>query len=406
MKKVMTPEDYITREGKYGAHNYHPLPVVLERGEGIYVWDVEGKRYMDFLSGYSAMGQGHCHPKIIRALKEQADKLTLVSRAFHADVLGEYMEFACRFFGYDKLLPMNTGAEAVETALKLCRRWGYRVKGIAPEKAKIVVCSENFHGRTIAIISMSTDPSSYADFGPYTPGFVKIRYNHAEDLEEALRDPDVAGFLLEPIQGEAGVVVPDDGYLTRCYNLCKEKNVLFIADEVQTGIGRTGKLLACDYENIHPDILILGKALSGGVLPVSAVLANDEIMLTIAPGEHGSTYGGNPLAAKVAIAALEVMRDEHLAENAFAMGQLFREEMRKVDHPMVELVRGKGLLNAVVIHPKGGKTAWDVCLALKENGLIAKPTHEHIIRFTPPLVINREQMLEAIDIIRKTISTF
>ena len=402
----MTPEDYITREWKYGAHNYHPLPVVLERGEGIYVWDVEGKRYMDFLSGYSALGQGHCHPKIIRALKEQADKLTLVSRAFHADVLGEYMEFACRFFGYDKLLPMNTGAEAVETALKLCRRWGYRVKGIAPEKAKIVVCSENFHGRTIAIISMSTDLSSYADFGPYTSGFVKIRYNHAEDLEEALRDPDVAGFLLEPIQGEAGVVVPDDGYLTRCYNLCKEKNVLFIADEVQTGIGRTGKLLACDYENIHPDILILGKALSGGVLPVSAVLANDEIMLTIAPGEHGSTYGGNPLAAKVAIAALEVVRDEHLAENAFAMGQLFREEMRKVDHPMVELVRGKGLLNAVVIHPKGGKTAWDVCLALKENGLIAKPTHEHIIRFTPPLVINREQMLEAIDVIRKTISTF
>ena len=392
----MRPEDYITREGKFGAHNYHPLPVVLEKGEGVFVWDVEGKRYFDFLSGYSALSQGHCHPKIIKALTEQAQKLTLVSRAFYADILGEYMEFACKFFGYDKLLPMNTGAEAVETALKLARRWGYRIKGIAPEKAKIIVCSENFHGRTITIISMSTDPSSYEDFGPYTPGFIKVQYNNVEALAEALQDPDVVGLLLEPIQGEAGVVVPDDGYLRRCYDLCKQHNVLFIADEIQTGIGRTGKLLACDYENIHPDILILGKALSGGVTPVSAVLANDEIMLTIAPGEHGSTYGGNPLAAAVGIAALEVVRDEYLSENAYAMGELFRSEMEKIDNPMVKQVRGKGLLNAVVTEPHDGKVAWDICLALKENGLIAKPTHDHIIRFTPPLIITREQMMEAV----------
>ena len=397
----MRPEDYITREGKFGAHNYHPLPVVLEKGEGVFVWDVEGKRYFDFLSGYSALSQGHCHPKIIKALTEQAQKLTLVSRAFYADILGEYMEFACKFFGYDKLLPMNTGAEAVETALKLARRWGYRIKGIAPEKAKIIVCSENFHGRTITIISMSTDPSSYEDFGPYTPGFIKVQYNNVEALAEALQDPDVVGLLLEPIQGEAGVVVPDDGYLRRCYDLCKQHNVLFIADEIQTGIGRTGKLLACDYENIHPDILILGKALSGGVTPVSAVLANDEIMLTIAPGEHGSTYGGNPLAAAVGIAALEVVRDEYLSENAYAMGELFRSEMEKIDNPMVKQVRGKGLLNAVVTEPHDGKVAWDICLALKENGLIAKPTHDHIIRFTPPLIITREQMMEAVGIIKE-----
>ncbi len=402
----MRPEDYIIREGKFGAHNYHPLPVVLEKGEGVFVWDVEGKRYFDFLSGYSALSQGHCHPKIIKALTEQAQKLTLVSRAFHADILGEYMEFACKFFGYDKLLPMNTGAEAVETALKLARRWGYRIKGIAPEKAKIIVCSENFHGRTITIISMSTDPSSYEDFGPYTPGFIKVQYNNVEALAEALQDPDVVGFLLEPIQGEAGVVVPDDGYLRRCYDLCKQHNVLFIADEIQTGIGRTGKLLACDYENIHPDILILGKALSGGVTPVSAVLANDEIMLTIAPGEHGSTYGGNPLAAAVGIAALEVVRDEKLSENAYAMGELFRSEMEKIDNPMVKKVRGKGLLNAVVTEPHGGKVAWDICLALKENGLIAKPTHDHIIRFTPPLIITRDQMMEAVGIIRETFAQF
>ena len=402
----MRPEDYITREGKFGAHNYHPLPVVLEKGEGVFVWDVEGKRYFDFLSGYSALSQGHCHPKIIKALTEQAQKLTLVSRAFYADILGEYMEFACKFFGYDKLLPMNTGAEAVETALKLARRWGYRIKGIAPEKAKIIVCSENFHGRTITIISMSTDPSSYEDFGPYTPGFIKVQYNNVEALAEALQDPDVVGLLLEPIQGEAGVVVPDDGYLRRCYDLCKQHNVLFIADAIQTGIGRTGKLLACDYENIHPDILILGKALSGGVTPVSAVLANDEIMLTIAPGEHGSTYGGNPLAAAVGIAALEVVRDEYLSENAYAMGELFRSEMEKIDNPMVKQVRGKGLLNAVVTEPHDGKVAWDICLALKENGLIAKPTHDHIIRFTPPLIITREQMMEAVGIIKETFARF
>ena len=402
----MRPEDYITREGKFGAHNYHPLPVVLEKGEGVFVWDVEGKRYFDFLSGYSALSQGHCHPKIIKALTEQAQKLTLVSRAFYADILGEYMEFACKFFGYDKLLPMNTGAEAVETALKLASRWGYRIKGIAPEKAKIIVCSENFHGRTITIISMSTDPSSYEDFGPYTPGFIKVQYNNVEALAEALQDPDVVGLLLEPIQGEAGVVVPDDGYLRRCYDLCKQHNVLFIADEIQTGIGRTGKLLACDYENIHPDILILGKALSGGVTPVSAVLANDEIMLTIAPGEHGSTYGGNPLAAAVGIAALEVVRDEYLSENAYAMGELFRSEMEKIDNPMVKQVRGKGLLNAVVTEPHDGKVAWDICLALKENGLIAKPTHDHIIRFTPPLIITREQMMEAVGIIKETFARF
>ena len=402
----MRPEDYITREGKFGAHNYHPLPVVLEKGEGVFVWDVEGKRYFDFLSGYSALSQGHCHPKIIKALTEQAQKLTLVSRAFYADILGEYMEFACKFFGYDKLLPMNTGAEAVETALKLARRWGYCIKGIAPEKAKIIVCSENFHGRTITIISMSTDPSSYEDFGPYTPGFIKVQYNNVEALAEALEDPDVVGLLLEPIQGEAGVVVPDDGYLRRCYDLCKQHNVLFIADEIQTGIGRTGKLLACDYENIHPDILILGKALSGGVTPVSAVLANDEIMLTIAPGEHGSTYGGNPLAAAVGIAALEVVRDEYLSENAYAIGELFRSEMEKIDNPMVKQVRGKGLLNAVVTEPHDGKVAWDICLALKENGLIAKPTHDHIIRFTPPLIITREQMMEAVGIIKETFARF
>lgn len=402
----MKPEDYITREAQYGAHNYHPLPVVLERGEGVFVWDVEGKRYFDFLSGYSALSQGHCHPRIIEALTRQAEKLTLVSRAFHSDVLGEYMEYTCNMFGYDKLLPMNTGAEAVETALKLARRWGYRVKGVAPERAKIVVCSENFHGRTVTIISMSTDPSSYADFGPYTPGFIKVQYNNIAELQEAVTDPDVVGFLVEPIQGEAGVVVPDEGYLRACYEVCHEHKVLFMADEIQTGIGRTGKLLACDYEDVHPDILILGKALSGGVTPVSAVLANDEIMLTIAPGEHGSTYGGNPLAASVGIAALEVVNDEHLSENAFAMGELFRREMAQIDNPMIKQIRGKGLLNAVVTEPKGDKTAWDICLALKENGLLAKPTHDHIIRFTPPLVITREQLMKAIGIIKETLAQF
>ncbi|MDR0430802.1 MAG: ornithine--oxo-acid transaminase [Tannerellaceae bacterium] len=398
----MRPENYMNREETYGAHNYHPLPVVLEKGKGVFVWDVEGKRYFDFLSGYSALSQGHCHPKIIQALKEQADKLTLVSRAFYSNVLGEYMEYVCRFFGYDKLLPMNSGAEAVETALKLCRCWGYRKKGIQAGQAKIVVCAENFHGRTISIISMSTDPTAYAGFGPYTPGFVKIPYNDTNALHDVLKDPDIVGFLVEPIQGEAGVVVPDDGYLQACYTLCREHDVLFMADEIQSGIGRTGKLLACDYENIHPDILILGKALSGGVTPISAVLANDDIMLTIAPGEHGSTFGGNPLAARIGIAALEVVKEEKLSENAWEMGNLFRNEIEDIDSPMIKLVRGKGLLNAVVTEPQNGKTAWDICLALKENGLIAKPTHDHIIRFTPPLVITKGEMMEAVDIIKQT----
>lgn len=398
----MNTEDFIIRENTYGAHNYHPLPVVLSKGEGIHVWDVEGKHYFDFLSGYSALSQGHCHPKIIQALKSQADKLTLVSRAFHSDILGEYMEFTCKFFGYDKMLPMNSGAEAVETALKLARRWGYEKKGVALDKAKIVVCSENFHGRTITIVSMSTDPSSYDKFGPFTPGFIKIPYNNADALREALKDPDVVGFLLEPIQGEAGVFVPDAGYLKSCFEHCRANNVLFMADEIQSGIARTGKMLACDYEDVHPDILILGKALSGGVTPVSAVLADDEIMLTIRPGEHGSTFGGNPLAAAVGMAALKVVSEENLVENAYKMGEIFRREMNSLKHPMITLVRGKGLLNAIVTEPLNGVKAWDVCVKLKENGLLAKPTHEHIIRFTPPLIINEEEMCEAIAIIRKT----
>lgn len=403
----MKPTDYIFREELFGAHNYHPLPVVLEKGDGVFVWDVEGKRYYDFLSGYSALSQGHCHPKIIKALTDQAKRLTLTSRAFYSEALGEYMEYACRYFGYDKLLPMNTGAEAVETALKLARRWGYRVKGIFPEKAKIIVCTDNFHGRTITIISLSSDPSSFSDFGPYTPGFIKIRYNDVMALQTMLEsDPDIVGFLVEPIQGEAGVVVPDDDYLRKCSALCHQYNVLFIADEVQTGIGRTGKLLACDYDSVHPDILILGKALSGGVLPVSAVFANDKIMLTIAPGEHGSTFGGNPLAAKVAIAALEVVKEQNLCENAFFMGNVFRDELRRINHPLIREVRGKGLLNAIVTAPVNNKTAWDFCLELKENGLIAKPTHENIIRFTPPLIITLEQLQESIAIIRKTIENF
>jgi ornithine--oxo-acid transaminase len=402
----MKTDAYILREENYGAHNYHPLPVVLERGEGVYVWDVDGNRYIDFLAGYSALSQGHCHPRIVDALVGQAQKLALVSRAFHSDVLGVYMEYACHFFGYDKLLPMNTGAEAVETALKLCRRWGYRRKGVAPDCAKIIVCGDNFHGRTITVISMSTDPSSYAGFGPYTPGFIKVPYNDTEALRVALQDPDVTGFLVEPIQGEAGVVVPDDGYLKTCYDLCKAHQVLFMADEIQTGIGRTGRLLACDYEDVHPDILILGKALSGGMYPVSAVLANDDIMLTIAPGEHGSTYGGSPMAASVAIASLSVVRDEQLTRNAFEMGELFRNEIAKINNPMLLKVRGQGLLNAVVTRPMEHKTAWDICLALKENGLLAKPTHGDIIRFTPPLIITKEQMMDSIAIIRKTLDAF
>ncbi|MGC8803099.1 MAG: ornithine--oxo-acid transaminase [Bacteroidales bacterium] len=402
----MTTQDYIAREDKYGAHNYHPLPVVLTKGKGVYVWDVEGKRYFDFLSAYSAVNQGHCHPHIIKALTKQAKRLTLTSRAFYSDALGEFEEYITRYFGYDKVLPMNSGAEGDETALKLCRKWAYKVKGIKENEAKIIVCENNFHGRTITIVSMSTDPDSYGDYGPFTPGFIKIPYNNIPALEKALEDPNVAGFLVEPIQGEAGVYVPDEGYLKKAYELCKAKNVLFIADEVQTGLGRTGKKLCCDHEGVRPDILILGKALSGGVMPISAVLADDSIMLTIKPGEHGSTFGGNPLACKVAIAALEVIEKEKLAENASRLGEIFRSELRKIKSEMIEVVRGKGLLNAVVIKPKNGKEAWDVCLALKENGLLAKPTHQHIIRFAPPLVITEKQLREAIDIIARTFDQF
>jgi len=403
MKQPKTTNDYIAREEKYGAHNYHPLPVVLEKGEGIFVWDVEGRRYFDFLSAYSALNQGHCHPRIIKALNQQASKLTLTSRAFYNNVLGEFEEYITQYFGYNKVLMMNTGAEADETALKLCRKWGYKKKGIPENQAKIIVCEGNFHGRTITIVSMSTDPDSYGGYGPFTPGFVTIPYNDTDALEKELKDPNVAGFLVEPIQGEAGVYVPDDGFLKRAYDLCKANNVLFMADEVQTGIGRTGKMLACDHEGVHPDVLILGKAVSGGVYPVSAVLADDDIMLVIRPGEHGSTYGGNPLACKVAMEALQVVKDEKLEENAERLGKIFREEMKKINSEMIETVRGKGLLNAIVIRPKNGKEAWDVCVAMKENGLIAKPTHQHIIRFAPPLIINEKQLREAIEIIKKTI---
>jgi len=400
----MLSKDFIELEGKYGAHNYHPLPVVLNKGKGAFVWDVEGKKYFDFLSAYSAVNQGHCHPKIIEALVDQAQTLTLTSRAFFNDQLGPYEKYVTEFFGYDKVLPMNSGAEADETALKLARRWGYDKKGVAENQAKIIVCAGNFHGRTISIISMSTDPDSYKGFGPYTPGFEVVPYNNLSALEKALEDSNVVAFLVEPIQGEAGVFVPDEGYLKSAYDLCKSQNVLFIADEVQTGIARTGKLLACDHENVRPDILILGKALSGGVMPISAVLADDEIMLVIKPGEHGSTFGGNPLAAKVATAALKVIKNENLAEKAEKLGKIFREELRKFNHPMIELVRGKGLLNAIVIKPSNGKEAWDVCLKMAENGLLAKPTHQHIIRFAPPLVITEAELYEAIGIIKKSIS--
>lgn len=402
----MKTHDYIEREEKFGAHNYHPLPVVLERGQGAYVWDVEGKRYYDFLSAYSAVNQGHCHPRITAALVEQAQKLTLTSRAFFNSVLGEYEEYITGYFGYDKVLPMNTGAEADETALKLCRKWGYLKKGISHDQAKIIVCEGNFHGRTITIVSMSTDPDARKDYGPYTPGFITIPYNNIPALEAALADHNVAGFLVEPIQGEAGVFVPDEGYIKKAYDLCKKNNVLFIADEVQTGIARTGKLLACDHEGVRPDILILGKALSGGALPVSAVLADDEIMLTIKPGEHGSTFGGNPLAGRVAIAALEVVKEEKLAERAESLGKIFREEMKAIKSDMIDLVRGKGLLNAIVIRPKNGKEAWDVCLAMKELGVLAKPTHGHIIRFAPPLIISEEQLRDAMSLIKKAIMQF
>lgn len=394
------------REARYGAHNYHPLPVVLERGKGIYLWDTDGKRYFDFLSAYSAVNQGHCHPRITEAMIEQAQKLQLTSRAFYNNVLGEWEEYITEYFGYQKALAMNSGAEADESALKLCRRWGYDVKKIPAGQAKIIVCDGNFHGRTITIVGLSDDPSSYGGFGPFTPGFVRIPYNDADALERELRDPNVAGFLLEPIQGEAGVFVPDEGYLKKCYDLCKKHNVLFIADEVQTGVARTGKMLACDHECVRPDILVLGKAISGGAMPVSAVLADDEIMLTIKPGEHGSTYGGNPIACRVSMAALQVVKDEKLAENSERLGEIFRSEMAKIKSERVELVRGKGLLNAMVIKPMNNKTAWDVCLAMRDNGLLAKPTHNHIIRFAPPLVINEAELREAIAIIKKTVEEF
>ena len=404
--KDLTSAKAMELEDKYGAHNYHPLPVVLAKGKGALVWDVEGKQYFDFLSAYSAVNQGHCHPKIVDAMIEQAQTLTLTSRAFYSNILGVYEKYITEYFGYDKVLPMNSGAEADETALKLCRKWAYKVKGIEDGKAIIIVCEGNFHGRTITIISMSTDPDSYGGFGPFTPGFITVPYNDLAALEAALADPDVAGFLVEPIQGEAGVFVPDQGYLAKAYDLCKKNNVLFIADEVQTGIARTGKLLACDHENVRPDILILGKALSGGAMPVSAVLADNEIMLTIKPGEHGSTFGGNPLAGRVAIAALEVVKEEKLAEKADYLGKIFREELGNVKSEMIELVRGKGLLNAVVIRPKNGFEAWDVCVKMKDLGLLAKPTHGNIIRFAPPLVITETQLREAIEIIKKAILSF
>jgi ornithine--oxo-acid transaminase len=394
---------FIEREEQFGAHNYHPLPVVLKRGEGVFMWDVDDKRYYDFLSGYSAVNQGHCHPKIIASLVEQAQKLTLTSRAFHNNLLGEYEEFITGYFGYDKVLPMNTGVEAVETAIKLARRWGYQVKGIKDNEAKIIVCAHNFHGRTSTVISFSTDPSSYTKFGPYMPGFVVVPYNDLQALQEALQDKTVAGFLVEPIQGEAGVVVPNEGYLSTAKQYCADANVLFIGDEIQTGLCRTGKMLACDHEHVRPDILILGKALSGGVLPVSAVLADDEIMMTIKPGEHGSTYGGNPLACAVAIASLQVLKDEQLAECAEKLGQQLRKELVALNSPFISLVRGKGLLNAIVIEHSNPEAAWDLCMEMKENGLLAKPTHGDKIRLAPPLVITEEQITECVGIIKKSL---
>jgi ornithine--oxo-acid transaminase len=396
-------QQYIDQEDRFGAHNYHPLPVVLERGEGVFLWDVEGNRYYDFLSGYSAVNQGHCHPEIIQALVNQAQTLSLTSRAFHNNLLGPYEEYITRYFGYDKVLPMNTGVEAVETAIKLARRWGYNVKGIEENKAVIVVCAQNFHGRTSTVISFSTDPSSYSRFGPYMPGFRIIPYNDLPALEEALQDPHVCGFLVEPIQGEAGVVVPDEGYLSGAKQLCEAAQVLFIGDEIQTGLCRTGRMLACDHEDVRPDILILGKALSGGVLPVSAVLADDAIMLTIQPGEHGSTYGGNPLACAVAMTALRVLREEQMAERAAEHGAYFREKLRALQSPFIKLVRGKGLLNAIVIEHPDKEAAWKLCMELKENGLLAKPTHGDKIRLAPPLVITQEQLDECIEIIEKSL---
>ena len=405
----MLSKDYIELENKYGAHNYHPLEVVIAKGRGVWVWDVEGKKYLDFLSAYSAVNQGHCHPKIVNAMVEQAQTLTLTSRAFYNNVLGEYEKYITELFGYDKVLPMNTGVEGGETAVKLARRWGYDVKGIKKNEAKIIVANENFHGRTMMAVSASTDPDSYEGYGPFLPGFIKIPFNDIPALEKALEDPNVCAFMVEPIQGEAGVFVPDEGYLKKAQQLCKAKNVLLVCDEVQTGLARTGKMLASDHEDVKPDILVLGKALSGGTMPVSAILANDEIMLTIKPGQHGSTFGGNPLACKVALASLQVLVEEKLAENADAMGKYFRSEMQKMveefDH--LVLVRGKGLLNAIVIKPsKDGKTAYDVCVELKNNGVLAKPTHGDIIRFAPPLVINKEEIDFALGVIRKVLACF
>ncbi|MCH2083548.1 MAG: ornithine--oxo-acid transaminase [Saprospiraceae bacterium] len=407
---MLSSKELMQMEDQYGAHNYHPLPVVLAKGRGVHVWDVEGKKYYDFLSAYSAVNQGHCHPSIISALKEQAEKLTLTSRAFYNDVLGRYEKFITDFFGYDKVLPMNTGVEGGETAVKLCRKWAYEVKGVPTNQAKIIFVTGNFWGRTLAAISSSTDPSSTKGFGPYMPGYVLIPYNDIYALEEALQDPNVAGFMVEPIQGEAGVVVPDEGYLKSAYDLCQKHNVLFIADEVQTGIARTGKLICCEHHGFKPDILVLGKALSGGVFPVSAVLARDEIMLTIKPGEHGSTFGGNPLACEVAMAALNVVKDEKLSENAERLGQLFRERIHKnlvETSDLVTLVRGMGLLNAIVINDtEDSDTAWNICMKLAENGLLAKPTHGNIIRFAPPLVMTEEQLHECCEIIENTILAF
>ena len=406
VEKITSSQQAMDMEARYGAHNYHPLGVVIARGKGPFVWDVEGKKYFDFLSAYSAVNQGHCHPKIINAMIDQAQKVTLTSRAFYNDCLGPFEKYVTETFGYDKVLPMNSGAEADETALKLCRRWGYDKKGLPENQAKIIVCEGNFHGRTITIVSLSNDPDSYAGFGPFTPGFIRIPYNDVDALAEALKDPMVCGFLVEPIQGEAGVYVPDEGYLKKCYDLCKAHNVLFIADEVQTGIARTGKMLCCDHEGVRPDILVLGKALSGGTMPVSAVLADDDIMLNIKPGEHGSTFGGNPVAARVGIAALEVVKEEKLAERAEYLGKIFREEMGKVNSPLIKQIRGKGLLNAIIIQPTNGKEVWDVCVKMKELGVLAKPTHQHIIRFAPPLVITEEELREAIEIIKKAILSF
>jgi len=398
-------EQFLETENKFSAHNYHPLPVVLNKGKGVFVWDVEGKKYYDFLSGYSSINQGHGHPKILQTFLEQAQILTLTSRAFHNDQLGPYAKFITQFFGYDKVLPMNTGVEAVETALKICRRWAYRVKGVAENQAKIITCENNFHGRTLNVISFSTDPTCREDFGPFNSGYYSIPYNDLAALEAALQDSNVGGFLVEPIQGEAGVKVPDEGYLKGAFELCKKYNVLFMADEIQTGLARTGKMLACDHEEVRPDVLILGKALSGGTMPISAVLADDEIMMTIGPGDHGSTYGGNPLACKVAIAALSVLKDENMAENAERLGEYFRQKILAMNHPKIKEVRGKGLLNAIVIDSDNEQTAWNLCLEMRDRGLLAKPTHGDKIRLAPPLVITQEELDDSLNIIAESLKT-